>query len=113
MSSNSRSGKPLEELERLSLIVKSINEQFGLPEGMEDDGMLLVSRIRERTDVKSAISNNPKGAAREHFNEVMQDELMKMFRERADFYKKLDEDVALKETIAEKIFEEIYSSVNG
>jgi hypothetical protein len=110
MTSNSRSGKPLDELERLSLIVKSINEQFGLPEGMEEDGMLLISRIRERTDVKKAISNNPKGAAREHFNEVMQDELMKMFRERADFYKKLDEDAALKDTIAEKIFEEMYAS---
>ena len=110
MSSNSRSGKPLDELERLSLIVKSINEQFGLPEGMEEDGMLLISRIRDRTDVQKAISNNPRGAAREHFNEVMQDELMKMFSERAEFYKKLDEDVALKDTIAEKIFEEMYAS---
>jgi len=110
MSSNSRSGKLPDELERLSLIVKSINEQFGLPEGMEEDGMLLVSRIRERVDVKKAITNNPKGAAREHFNEVLQEELMKMFRERADFYKKLDEDVALKDTIAEKIFEEMYAS---
>lgn len=112
MSSNSRSGKPLDEMERLSLIVKGINEQFGLPEGMEEDGMLLISRIREREDVKKAISNNPKGAAREHFNSVMQEELMKMFRERADFYRKLDEDVALKDTIAEKIFEEIYASAS-
>lgn len=109
MSSNSRYGKPMDELERLSLIVKGINEQFGLPEGMEEDGMLLISRIREREDVKKAISNNPKGAAREHFNFVMQEELMKMFRERADFYKKLDEDSALKDTIAEKIFEEMYA----
>ena len=108
MSSNSRSVGPLDELERLSLIVKSINEQFGLPEGMEEDGMLLISRIRERTDVKNAISNNPKGAAREHFNEVLQ--LMKMFSERAEFYKKLDEDTALKDTIADKIFEEMYSN---
>lgn len=112
MSSNSRSGKPLDEMERLSLIVKSINEQFGLPEGMEEDGMLLISRIRDRDDIKKAIVNNPKGAAREHFNSVMQDELMKMFRERADFYKKLDEDAALKDTIAEKIFEEMYSSAS-
>lgn len=109
MSSNSRSGKPLDEMERLSLIVKSINEQFGLPEGMEEDGMLLISRIRDREDIKKAIANNPKGAAREHFNSVMQDELMKMFKERAEFYKKLDEDSALKDTIAEKIFEEMYS----
>lgn len=101
--------KAIDEKERLSLIIKSINEQFGLPEGMEEDGMLLVSRIRERTDIKKAISNNPKGAAREHFNEVMQEELMKMFRERADFYKKLDEDVVLKDTLADKIFEEMYA----
>ncbi len=110
MTSNSRSGKPLDEMERLSLIVKSINEQFGLPEGMEEDGMLLISRIRDREDIKKAIANNPKGAAREHFNSVMQDELMKMFKERAEFYKKLDEDSTLKDTIAEKIFEEMYST---
>lgn len=110
MSSNSRSGKPLDEMERLSLIVKGINEQFGLPEGMEEDGMLLISRIRDREDIKKAIANNPKGAAREHFNSVMQDELMKMFKERAEFYKKLDEDVVLKDTIADKIFEEMYSN---
>ncbi len=111
MSSNSRVGEPIPEYERLSLIIKSINEQFGLPEGMEEDGMLLVSRIRERVDIKKAITNNPKGAAREHFNEVLQEELMKMFRERADFYKKLDEDAALKDTIAEKIFEEMYATI--
>lgn len=110
MTSNSRGGKPMDEMERLSLIVKGINEQFGLPKDMEKDGMLLILRIRGREDVRKAITNNPKGAAREHFNTVMQEELMKMFRERADFYKKLDEDVALKETIAEKIFEEMYSN---
>lgn len=110
MTSNSRGAKPMDEMERLSLIVKSINEQFALPEGMEEDGMALISRIRDREDVKKAISNNPKGAAREHFNSVMQEELMKMFTERAEFYKKLDEDTALKNTIAEKIFEEMYAN---
>ena len=68
-------------MERLSLIVKSINEQFGLPEGMEEDGMLLVSRIKDRDDIKKAIANNPKGAAKTRFSEVMQEELMKMFAE--------------------------------
>lgn len=110
MSSNSRSDRLLNEVERLSLIVKNINEQFGLPEDMEKDGILLVSRIRDREDVKKAIANNPKGAAREHFNSVMQDELMKMFKERAEFYRKLDEDSALKDIIAEKIFEEMYAN---
>ena len=112
MTSNSRGGKPIDEMERLSLIVKSINEQFGLPEGMEEDGMLLVSRIKDREDIKKAIANNPKGAAKTRFSEVMQEELMKMFAERADFYKKLDGDVALKESISEKIFEELYAQVN-
>jgi type I restriction enzyme R subunit len=114
MSTKSRHGKLIDEVERLSLIVKSINEQFGLPEGMQDDVILLVSRIREREDVKKAMANNPKGAAREHFNLVMQSERMKMFNDRADFYKKLDEDSALRETIAEKIFEEMYAAaMNG
>lgn len=35
MSSNLRNGKMPDEMESLSLIVTSINEQFGLPEGMK------------------------------------------------------------------------------
>ena len=103
-------GRSLSEFERLSLIIKDINKRFGLPEGMEADGLALVSRIKSREDMKKAITNNPKGAAKEHFNAVMRDELMKMFGERADFYKKLDEDHALRESIAEQIFEEMYLS---
>lgn len=110
MESNGRGHKDIPEMERLSLIVKSINEQFGLPEGMEEDGLALISRVKNREDVKKAIANNPKGAARTRFNEVMQEELMNMFSERAEFYKKLDEDVALKETIADKVFEELYTN---
>jgi hypothetical protein len=75
---------------------------------MEADGLALVSRIQNRVDVAKAIKNNPKGAARTHFDQVMRDELMKMFSERADFYKKLDEDSTLRETLADNIFEEIY-----
>lgn len=110
MESNSRTHKEMPEMERLSLIVKGINEQFGLPEGMEKDGLALISRVKRREDVKKAIENNPKGAARTRFDEVLQEELMKMFSERAEFYKKLDEDVALKETMAEKVFEELYKT---
>lgn len=110
MEGNGRSHNDMPEMERLSLIVKSINEQFGLPEGMEEDGLALISRVKSREDIKKAIANNPKGAARTRFNEVLQEELMNMFSERAEFYKKLDEDVALKETIAEKVFEELYAT---
>ncbi|MCA9346927.1 type I restriction endonuclease subunit R [Candidatus Saccharibacteria bacterium] len=101
-------GKQPDEKERLSLIIKSINERFGLPEDMEADGLALVSRLKSREDVVKAIKNNPKGAARTHFDGVLRDELMKMFSERADFYKKLDEDIALRETLADHIFEELY-----
>lgn len=106
------SGRKPDELERLSLIIKGINERFGLPEGMEADGLALVSRIKDREDVQKAIANNPKGAARTHFDQVMRDELMKMFSERADFYKVLDEDHALRDSLADNIFEEMYSSAN-
>lgn len=110
MTSNSRSMKPLDEKERLSLIIKSINENFGLPKDMEDDSLLLVERIKERDDITNAIKSNPKGAAKTRFDEVMEEELMKMFQERADFYKKLDDDPALKEYIANEVFEELYST---
>ncbi len=104
------SGHKPDELERLSLIIKGINERFGLPEGMEADGLALVSRIKDREDVQKAIANNPKGAARTHFDQVMRDELMKMFSERADFYKVLDEDHALRDTLSDHIFEEMYAT---
>lgn len=110
MQGNGRGMKPLDELERLSLIIKSINEQYGLPADMELDGVELVTRVKDREDVKKAIANNPRGAAKTHFNEVFEEELMRMFSERAAFYSALDEDVALKESFAERIFDELYAN---
>lgn len=110
MQSNSRGTKPLDEMERLSLIIKSINEQYGLPPDMELDGVELVTRVKERDDVKKAIANNPRGAAKTRFQEVFEEELRKMFSERAAFYSALDSDPSLKENIAEKIFEELYAN---
>lgn len=109
MASNSRGTKPMDEIERLSLIIKSINEQYGLPPDMELDGVELVTRVKDREDVKKAIANNPRGAAKTRFHEVFEEELMKMFKERADFYSALDSDPSLKENLSEKIFEELYS----
>ncbi len=110
MSSNDRNTKPMDEMERLSLIIKSINEQYGLPADMEIDGIELVTRVKDREDVKKAIANNPRGAAKTRFQEVFEEELMKMFEERAAFYSALDNDPSLKENISEKIFEELYAN---
>ena len=110
MQSNSRGGKPMDEMERLSLIIKSINEQYGLPPDMEIDGIELVTRVKDRQDVQKAIANNPRGAAKTRFQEVFEEELMKMFNERANFYTTLDNDPSLKENISEKVFEELYAN---
>lgn len=110
MSSNGRNTKPPTEMERLSLIIKSINEQYGLPEDMEVDGIALITRVKEREDVIKAIANNPRGAAKTRFTQVFEEELMKMFSERADFFHALDSDPSLKENISEKVFNELYSS---
>ncbi len=110
MTSNDRGTRPLEEIERLSLIIKGINEQYGLPPDMELDGVELVTRVKDRDDVKKAIANNPRGAAKTRFQEVFEEELMKMFNERAAFYSALDSDPSLKENIAEKVFEELYAA---
>lgn len=112
MGDGGRGMKLIDEMERISLIIKSINEQYGLPEGMEIDGIELVTRVKDREDVKKAIANNPRGAAKTRFSEVFEEELMKMFSERADFFRALDSDSALKENISEKIFEELYSTIS-
>jgi type I restriction enzyme R subunit len=110
MTSNGRSTKPPTEMERLSLIIKGINEQYGLPEDMEVDGLALITRVKEREDVIKAIANNPRGAAKTRFSQVFEEELMKMFSERADFFHALDSDSSLKENISEKVFNELYNS---
>ena len=97
-------------MEQFSAISKSINKQYGLPPDMELDGVELVTRVKDRQDVKKAIANNPRGAAKTRFQEVFEEELMKMFNERAAFYSALDNDPSLKESIAEKVFEELYAS---
>jgi type I restriction enzyme, R subunit len=107
---NGRGTKPPTEMERLSLIIKEINKQYGLPEDMEIDGLELISRVKKREDVRKSIANNPRGAARTHFNEVFEEELMKMFHERASFYTTLDNDIALKESLVEKLFNELYTT---
>lgn len=108
--SDGRGAKPPEIMERLSLILKSINEQYGLPKDMEADGLELVTRVKEREDVKKAIENNPRGAAETMFKEVFEEELMNMFSKRADFFRTLDSDASLKHNIAQKVFEELYAA---
>lgn len=61
------------------------------------------------SDVQKAIANNPRGAAKTRFQEVFEEELMKMFIERASFYTMLDGDPSLKESISEKVSEELYA----
>ena len=97
-------------MEQFSAISKSVNKQYGLPSDMDLDGVELVARAKDRQDVKKAIANNPRGAAKTRFQEVFEEELMKMFSERAAFYSALDNDPSLKESISEKVFEELYAS---
>jgi type I restriction enzyme R subunit len=109
-SADGRGTKPPEQMERLSEILKSINEQYGLPKDMEIDGLELVTRVKDREDVKKAIDNNPRGAAETLFKEVFEEELMNMFSQRADFFRTLDNDPSLKHSIAQKVFDELYAS---
>ena len=102
-----------DEIERLSLIIKDINKQYGLPEDMEIDGLELITRVKDRVDVKAAIANNPRGAAQTRFNEVFEEELLKMFSQRAEFFSALDNDAALKENLAQKVFNELYATSKG
>jgi hypothetical protein len=109
ISADGRGGKKPDEMERLSLIIKGINEQYGLPADMEASGLELVMRIRERDDLQSAIKNNPRGAAETYFHQVMEEERMKMYSKSAEFFQALDSDPALRENLARKLFNELYS----
>ena len=113
MGSNLKMGKSLDEKERLSLILKGINETYGIPAELEESQLELFSRLRSNEDLKKIFKHNDESAAKEKFNEIHNYELLQMYSKATKLYEIMEENKALKESFAKKLFEELYLQANA
>lgn len=100
------SKKKIEEKESLSAIVKAMNDRFGTEFTTED--IVDINRIAERLidngAVKGAIQNNSIDVAKLKFDQVLGQELVGMFKQKMEFYKKLDKNPELKAFFGERMY---------
>lgn len=113
MGSNLKAGKLIDEKERLSLILKGINESFGVPEDVKANEIELYERVKNNEQLGKVLKHNDRGAAKEKYDEVVGEELRAMFAGATKFYQLMEEDASLKEAIMNKLFEELYENANA
>jgi type I restriction enzyme, R subunit len=105
--------KKIEEKGSLSSIVKEMNDRFGTEFTTED--IVDISRIAERlidnSAVQGAIKNNSIDVAKLKFDQVLGQELIGMFKQKMDFYKKLDKNPELKSYFGEQMYGHVRKEV--
>lgn len=105
--------KKIEEKESLSAIVKEMNDRFGTEFTTED--IVDIGRIAERlilnNSVQGAIKNNSVDVAKIKFDQVLQSELIDMFKQKMEFYKKLDKNPELKTYFGERMYSHVRKEV--
>ncbi len=110
---NGDTKKKIEEKESLSAIVKEMNDRFGTEFTAED--IVDIGRIAEKLvsdiSVQGAIKNNSVDAAKIKFDQVLQNELINMFKQKMDFYKKLDKNPELKTFFGERMYSHVRKEV--
>ncbi|HBU06938.1 MAG TPA: type I restriction endonuclease subunit R [Candidatus Magasanikbacteria bacterium] len=104
--SSGASGRPEDELEVLSNIIKDVNDKFGTDFTNEDRVILnnLSMKMLENANIAGAIKNNTRNSAKIKFDDVFNDELVNMVNNHFDLYKKLDKNKDAKEYVRSKIF---------
>ncbi|MFA5853791.1 MAG: type I restriction endonuclease [Patescibacteria group bacterium] len=108
MGSGVRVQKP-DDRDILSRIVDDINERFGTDFTMEDQVIIkgLAESLASNKSLEGSIRSNPRDAAKIKFEKVYDDERIKLVSKHVDFYKKLDQNDALKKHLGEKLFDYI------
>ena len=99
-----------EELEALSQIIKDLNERFSTEFSESDKVPLqhLKDNLINNEDLSKKVQNNPKEAVAEIFDGYFDDELEDLFTSYVDFYKKVNDDDSLKESLKNELLNLIY-----
>lgn len=101
------------EYDALSNILKGVNEKYGTDFTEEDRVILrnLSERLEKDESLEGSIRSNTRETARVKFDEAFQRELLKLYRDHFNFYKKVNINHESKSHIMEKMFSNLYNAV--
>ncbi len=99
------------EFDALSHILKDVNDKYGTDFTKEDRVILgnLSERLAEDVSLEGSMRHNTRETARVKFDAAFQRELIKLYRDHFNFYKKVNNNRESKGHIMEKIFSNMYS----
>lgn len=105
-------GSPSEDIkERLSKIIKELNEAFGTD--FNDDDRVFLGRIKdnliENKDLQDKMEHNSKANVKVVFEKYFNEEMTKLLNRNMKFYKKLVDNDKLRKRLKTALFEMVYS----
>jgi type I restriction enzyme R subunit len=105
-------GSPLEETkEKLSKIIRELNEAFGTD--FNDDDRVFLGRIKdnltENKDLQNKIENNSKENVKVVFEKFFNEEMTKLLNSNMKFYKRLVDNDKLRGRLKAALFEMVYT----
>ena len=111
------SGRKNDEDEKdiLSKIIKDVNDKFGTSFNSEDRVILnsLSARLLQNAVLSGSIKHNSRDAAKIKFDEIYQEEKIKMLNQHFDLYKKLDASPELNAYVNEKLFDFVHKRMKS
>lgn len=109
---NYKSKEQTKEYDILSRILKDVNEKYGTD--FTDDDRVILKNLSERLEndesLEGSIQNNSRETARVKFDEAFERELIRLYTDHFNFFKKVNNNPESKEQLMEKIFTNLYRS---
>ncbi|MBU0607875.1 MAG: DEAD/DEAH box helicase family protein, partial [Armatimonadetes bacterium] len=115
VSDDSRGPGPEGEAEALSLIIKELNDRFGLNWGGEEEGILtdLQERLSEDGALATSVQINAPENARLTFEHVANDQLQGMVETHFKFYKQVTDDPEVGRWLLDQLFARYLTELRG
>ncbi|MEX2014821.1 MAG: DEAD/DEAH box helicase family protein [Candidatus Saccharimonadales bacterium] len=101
----------LKEFDQLSRILKDVNDKYGT-DFSDDDKVIaqnLFKKLKENEKLEGSISNNTRETAQVKFEEVFQRELVKIYKDHFDFYRKITNNNEGRAHLKKRMFDTLYS----
>lgn len=101
----------IKEYDQLSRILKDVNDKYGT-DFSDDDKVIarnLFRKLEQDERLEGSISNNTRETAQVKFEEVFQRELVKMYKDHFDFYRKITNNNEGRAHLKKKMFDTLYS----
>ncbi len=114
MTAGETGGKPTDEMEALSKIIKEMNDRFGGDLGPEGATIIrdsLEPRLLADEDLVGAVRENAPDAAKIVFDESFGDLLVKMYTDHFAFYQKVSSNPELKKWLNDRLFEHMVRKI--